>query len=1712
MRAAMESGSFLFWYFLISLILIPTFTIAVDTITPTQPLAQNQTLVSAGGVFQLGFFSPGGNSGGLYIGIWYKEIQDRTIVWVANRDKPITNSTGFLKIGEDGNINLVDGTGNSIWSSSNQSVRGNTIAQLLDSGNLVLRRENDENPENYLWESFDYPTDTLLPGMKLGWDSKTGRNRYISSWKTPTDPSEGDITFKLDINGLPEAFLRKRDNIIYRSGGWNGVAFSGVPEMEPKEVIIFSFLRTKDEVYYSFEIHNKSLFSRLIVNYTEFLERYTWIPETRIWNKFWNAPKDQCDNYRECGPFGICDTDTSPVCNCPVGFKPRNQQAWSLRDGSGGCFRYDELDCRTDGFLTMNSTKLPESSAAFVDATMSLDECKKMCLRNCSCTAYSDYNISNGGSGCVIWKAELLDIRRYTAEGGQLLYVRVAASNAETHPEFDDQVMRSIHVGLLCVQEKAEDRPYMTDVMLMLISEGALLPQPKQPGFCLGNNAAITSSSSSNHNHQSLSLNQLTTLKDGDVIISSGNTFSLGFFTPGNSRRRYVGIWYNAVSEQTAVWVANRNNPMNGTSGVLFLDDTGNLVLRDQRSNVSVWTTNVSFPAKKHSAQLLDTGNLVLLLQDDKGNRVIAWQSFHHPTNTILPYMKFGIDKKAGLDWALRSWKAPDDPGDGQYLYRLETKGIPQEFMYRGSERIWRAGPWNGFGWSGVPEMKAQFFFNLTYVENNKVSQMYAIDGPSVFSRIVLNESGKMEGLTWDMGESKWEGFWFAPKDQCDDYEHCGAFSKCNPYEAAEDFECTCLPGFKPREERDWDSRDGLRGCGRKNGENDACRNGEGFAKLTRMKIPDTEMAVVNMSMELKECEEVCLRNCSCTGFATANVSAGGIGCITWYDDLIDMKEFTDGGGQDMYIRISASELAKLSNKSEENSRERRLVAIAVVSLIAVVLALYLAYYLVMKKKGDKKGLQRNSMLSLNSSLASYQDSSMAEEMNESGPTDVLIFDLNTIISATANFSLENKLGEGGFGRVFKIITGRKNSQYHESSMNLVGYVWDFWREEKALEVVDPVVGNSYEAGEVLRCIHIGLLCVQAHQNDRPAMSDVVFMLCNETTLSSPNPPGFIGRQSGNYAAHSSTAANTSTAADIISCMSVNDMSITIVEVTLSFLVSSLYGLTDTIAFNQTLKDGDLLISGAESFVLGFFTPENSSGRRYVGIWYQKIPERTVVWVANRDSPINGTSGILFIDGTGNLVIQDKKTNVFVWNTSLSSPATGIKAYSVQLQDTGNLVLYHDPDKRVINWQSFDYPTNTLLPFMKFGVDKRTGLNRHLTSWKSPDDPGTGEYEFKIELNGTPQVFLNRGPVRVWRTGPWSGVGWSGVPEMSRNYIFNLDYTENEDEVAMSYWIRDPSVHSIFVLNESGTVNRLTWQGDDVNKWVGFWSAPKDQCDAYAHCGAFSKCNTFNPGAFECTCLPGFRPNSSREWYLRDGVHGCRRNNTDVCLNGEGFLLLSHMKVPDTKMARVNRTIGLKQCEELCLKNCSCTGYASANISAGGMGCITWYDDLIDIKEFTNGGQDIYIRVSASDLVKKSKGFRGKRLIVTMVVPIAALVLMFCCCLVMKIRKGKRLQSKTSLQSEWSEMGKDMDETAPADVLMYDLNTIRAATDNFSAANKLGEGGFGSVYKLSNETSLPHPNPPGFIFKHGNTAQCSSSMSAGNQSVNDVTITNIEGR
>ncbi|KAJ6423320.1 hypothetical protein OIU84_024290, partial [Salix udensis] len=83
----------------------------------------------------------------------------------------------------------MNSTNNTIWSSSISRAAINPVAQLLDTGNLAVRAENDNDPENFLWQSFDYPGDSFLPGMKYGISLLTGLNRYLTSWKSPSDPS-----------------------------------------------------------------------------------------------------------------------------------------------------------------------------------------------------------------------------------------------------------------------------------------------------------------------------------------------------------------------------------------------------------------------------------------------------------------------------------------------------------------------------------------------------------------------------------------------------------------------------------------------------------------------------------------------------------------------------------------------------------------------------------------------------------------------------------------------------------------------------------------------------------------------------------------------------------------------------------------------------------------------------------------------------------------------------------------------------------------------------------------------------------------------------------------------------------------------------------------------------------------------------------------------------------------------------------------------------------------------------------------------------------------------------------------------------------------------------------------------------------------------------------------------------------------------------------
>ncbi|KAL5736150.1 hypothetical protein ACOSQ2_030938 [Xanthoceras sorbifolium] len=411
--------------FLFSSIRITTTT--QDRITLGQSIRDSETVVSADERFELGFFNPG-TSRSRYLGIWYKKVTPVTTVWVANRDTPISDSSGILRINARGFLVLLNSTNDIVWSSNALRTAQNPVAVLFNSGNLIVKDGNDNNPDNFLWQSFDYPGDTLLPGMKLGKNLVTGLEWSYTSWKSTDDPSQGNFTQMIDPRGSPQLFLKKGTETLYRAGSWNGLHWTGSPLLKPNPLYAYNFVSNEKEVYYSYEIVDSSVLSRVVVTPSGVVQRFKWINQTRTWVVYYAKTRDECDNYDKCGAYASCNIDNFPVCTCFKGFVPKSQQQWNVYNWSAGCVRRAQLDCEHgDGFLKREAVKLPDTSHSWAEKDISLAECEKLCLNNCSCKAYATLDIRERGSGCLLWSTDLIDIRDLI-EGGEDLYVRVAAS------------------------------------------------------------------------------------------------------------------------------------------------------------------------------------------------------------------------------------------------------------------------------------------------------------------------------------------------------------------------------------------------------------------------------------------------------------------------------------------------------------------------------------------------------------------------------------------------------------------------------------------------------------------------------------------------------------------------------------------------------------------------------------------------------------------------------------------------------------------------------------------------------------------------------------------------------------------------------------------------------------------------------------------------------------------------------------------------------------------------------------------------------------------------------------------------------------------------------------------------------------------------------------------------------------------------------------
>ncbi|CAJ2648775.1 unnamed protein product [Trifolium pratense] len=745
-------------------------------------------------------------------------------------------------------------------------------------------------------------------------------------------------------------------------------------------------------------------------------------------------------------------------------------------------------------------------------------------------------------------------------------------------------------------------------------------------------------------------------IKDSETISSADGAFKLGFFSPINTTNRYVGIWY--VTESNVVWVANRETPLHDFSGVVIVsDDNTNLLVLNGQKHI-IWSSNVSniVPNFNVTVQLQNTGNLVL--QEDTTDRII-WSSFNHPTDTFIPNIIISTNQITGERVEATSWKSPSDPAIGNFTGGLERLSAPEIFIWNQKQPHWRSGPWNGQAFLGLRTnlLSTSAYLNgftFTRKDNGSLVEItYTLPNSSYFGTLVVSYEGNLVYTAWINRIQVRKRV--VQQNKCDVYGICGPNGSCDFKDSAPI--CTCLKGFEPKNADEWNRLIWINGCVRRASlkcervkNNRSALDGEedGFIKLQTTKPPDF---VEQSYLSEDACRARCLNDCNCTAYGFDN----GIQCLIWSGKLIDIVRFTSGG-IDLFIRQAYSELASIQTNEIHGKKNVTPIIIATVTVGAIIVATCAYFFWSWSSKRSGQTNQENQIANLSGDVKQVKIE------------DLPLFEFKNISTATNNFSSANKIGQGGFGSVYKgelpdgleiavkrlsrtsgqgleefmnevivisklqhrnlvrllgcciegkekmlvyeympnnsldfylselnpkisdfgmakifgssenegntrrimgtygymspeyameglfseksdvfsfgvllleIISGRKNTSFynHDQALSLLGYAWKLWNEEEIISLIDPEICNPDYIDDILRCIHIGLLCVQEIAKERPTMATVVSMLNSEIVkFPRPSQPAFIqrhtehkGESSQSQQSHDSNSRNSVT-------------------------------------------------------------------------------------------------------------------------------------------------------------------------------------------------------------------------------------------------------------------------------------------------------------------------------------------------------------------------------------------------------------------------------------------------------------------------------------------------------------------------------------------------------------------------------------------------------
>ncbi|CAH1417089.1 unnamed protein product [Lactuca virosa] len=487
--------------------------------------------------------------------------------------------------------------------------------------------------------------------------------------------------------------------------------------------------------------------------------------------------------------------------------------------------------------------------------------------------------------------------------------------------------------------------------------------------------------------------------------------------------------------------------------------------------------------------------------------------------------------------------------------------------------------------------------------------------------------------------------------------------------------------------------------------------------------------------------------------------------------------------------------------------------------------------------------------------------------------------------------------------------------------------------------------------------------------------------------------------------------------------------------------------------FHYVDQNGDFLRSVNRTYTAAMFNSQPKSPSFYLLIYHSD--SRNVVWVANRNKPISN-SGQLLLSFTGITIYDD--SGIPVWST----PTFNSTVASLQLLDSGNLLLIDRFNKTL--WQSFDYPTDTIVSGQRFPV------GGSLIASKDDADFSEGGYTFTVTTgdgllrwqNLTYYRLLMDSKSVINSNQPISYLMVNG----SGFYLFG----GQGSEVVVQVLITTAAVNSdyrILKLTKAGYLNVMRYTN---RNWVTDFTTPEESCRAPFSCGKLGLCSLSG-----CSCPPGFRGD-------RNANPGCSPSDNSLLLpescGGNGTRLRSNssekyvyiplgdgMKYHPIDFTNPTRKgVNLSTCENLCSSNCSCLAIFHGNPSGS---CYLLQNHLGSfISSSTNGKDDTLGFIKAISLSQNhnSNSSSDFPVVALILLPGSGVLLISIFAIWMRIRSRNNAKNSHSKKLNDNFGSEDLELFSIAGLpIRFDHEDLVEATKDFST--QIGSGGFGTGRK-----------------------------------------------